>query len=82
MSRSERLWKEGNFCDTRYGRCWIVDSSAIHSLEADYWGTDDTYVNSVLVTVDLYFSRQSQQLYGRVDNAAEWDAVRAHVARS
>lgn len=83
MTRSERLWKESRTCETVAGRCNILDWSQIQSMPVEYFGSECCYVNGVDVEVDIYIMYSSEPvLYGVIGNAAEWDAVRAHVARS
>ena len=83
MTRSERLWKESRTCDTVAGRCNILDWSQIQSMPVEYLGSECCYVNGFDVEVDIYIMHISETaLYGVIGNAAEWDAVRAHVARS
>ena len=83
MTRSERLWKESRTCETVTGRCNILDWAQIQSMPVEYLGSDRCYVNGIDVEVDIYIMQISETvLYGVIGNAVEWDAVRAHVARS
>lgn len=82
MTRSERLWKESRTCETVAGRCNILDWSQIQSMPVEYFGSECCCVNGVDVEVDIYVMYNSEVLYGVIGSAAEWDAVRAHVARS
>lgn len=78
MTRSERLWKERQVCDTSLGYCNILEWSQMQCMPVSYVGSEICTVNGLEVEVDIYESDLVDCFYGCIGNGFEWESVKAH----